>query len=68
MEEYGKVVILGKSAENYIAKDVPWKQVGWMHNRMYIKDLEAIVEAISPTAAKVISSLINFKCVPLSSY
>lgn len=54
MEEHGKVVILGKSAENYTDKEVPWKPIGWMHNRMYMKDLEAIVEAISPTAAKVL--------------
>mgnify|MGYP000683979062 CR=1 FL=1 len=56
MEEHGKVVILGKSVEpeEYPGdKEVPWKSCGWLHKRMYIQDLEAIVEATSPTAAKV---------------
>jgi hypothetical protein len=54
MHEHGKVVILGKSIESYEAKEVPWKPTGWLHKRMSIQDLEAIVEAITPTTAKVI--------------
>ena len=53
MHEHGKVVILGKSIEGYEAKEVPWKPTGWLHKRMSIRDLEAIVEALSPTTAKV---------------
>lgn len=55
MQEYGKVVILGNSVEEkeYTTKEVPWRAEGWLHKRMSIKELEAIVEAISPTAAKV---------------
>lgn len=66
MEEHGKVVILGKSAENYTHKEVPWKPVGWTHNRMYMKDLEAIVEAVSPTAARV-EFRIQQSCTTLES-
>ena len=55
MQEHGKVVILGSSVEEkeYTTKEVPWRAEGWLHKRMSIKELEAIVEAISPTAAKV---------------
>jgi hypothetical protein len=57
MHEHGKVVILGKSIESYEAKEVPWKPTGWLHKRMSIKDLEAVVEAITPTTAKVMLAL-----------
>lgn len=53
MHEHGKVVILGKSVDAHPSKEVPWKATGWLHKRMSIQDIEAIVEAISPTAAKV---------------
>jgi len=51
MEE-GKIVLLGKSTEEYKEKDVPWKTVGWCHNRLYVKEFEAVIEIISPTCAK----------------
>jgi hypothetical protein len=53
MVEHGKVVILGKSVDAHPTKAVPWKATGWLHKRMDVQDIEAIVEAISPTAAKV---------------
>ena len=55
MQEYGKVVILGKSVEEeaYSTKSVPWKSTGWLHKRMRVQDMEAIVEALSPTTAQV---------------
>lgn len=53
MQEHGKVVILGKSVESHPTKEVPFKKTGWLHKRMSIQDMEAIVEAITPTTAKV---------------
>ncbi len=61
MQEYGKVVILGKSVEeeSYSAKSVPWKSTGWLHKRMRVQDMEAIVEALSPTTAQVSEQVTN---------
>jgi hypothetical protein len=54
MQEHGKIVILGKSVDSYEPKPVPFKPVGWCHNRLVVKELEAIIEVSSPSTAKVI--------------
>jgi len=36
---------------------VPWRSVGWFHNRMVVKDFKAIFEITSPTSAKVSDDL-----------
>lgn len=61
MQEHGKVVILGHSIEEYPDKPVPWKSCGWLHKRMKVQDMEAIVEALSPTAAQVSNTLCPIK-------
>lgn len=51
--ENGKILILGKSIEEYEAKPLPFKAAGWFHNRMKVKVFSAIVEVLTPTSAKV---------------
>lgn len=57
MQEYGKVVILGRSVEKHPVEckeeSVPWKACGWLHKRMHVQDMEAVVEALSPNTAQV---------------
>eukprot|EP01032_Pedospumella_encystans_P032587 gene32587-36793_t len=57
MQEYGKVVILGHSVEKHPdeskEKSVPWKSCGWLHKRMHVQDMEAVVEALSPNTAQM---------------
>ena len=62
VQEHNKVLILGESlpedAEAVMnrAMTVPWRSVGWFHNRLIVKDFKAIIEMTSPTSAKVIST------------
>lgn len=62
VQEHNKVLILGESlpedAEDAMnrANTVPWRAVGWFHNRLIVKDFKAIIEITSPTSAKVITT------------
>jgi len=71
MQEYGKVVILGHSVEKHPdeskEKSVPWKSCGWLHKRMHVQDMEAVVEALSPNTAQVRHNKF-FLCVLLFYY
>ncbi len=64
MQEYGKVVILGHSVEKHPdeskEKSVPWKSCGWLHKRMHVQDMEAVVEALSPNTAQVQCFIFHF--------
>jgi hypothetical protein len=53
LHEHGKLVITGKSIEEYEPKPLPLKPVGWFHNRMVVKEFKVICEINSPTNAKV---------------
>lgn len=62
VQEHNKVLILGESlpedaeAAMNRAMTVPWRSVGWFHNRLIVKDFKAIIEITSPTSAKVITT------------
>lgn len=53
LQEHGKVIILGGSIDDYPEKTVPWKEVGWFHNKMKITEFKTIIEITSTTSAKV---------------
>ena len=59
VQEHNKVLILGESlpedAEDAMSRPmtVPWRSIGWFHNRLIVKDFKAIIEITSPTSAKV---------------
>lgn len=53
LHEHGKLIITGKSIEEYGPKPLPLKAVGWFHNRMVVKEFKVICEINSPTNAKV---------------
>ena len=44
------------------AMTVPWRSVGWFHNRLIVKDFKAIIEITSPTSAKVITTTATSMC------
>ncbi len=53
LHEHGKLIIIGRSIEEYGPKPLPLKAVGWFHNRMVVKEFKVICEINSPTNAKV---------------
>ena len=61
VQDHNKVLILGESlsedAEEAMSRAmiVPWRSIGWFHNRLIVKDFKAIIEITSPTSAKVIT-------------
>eukprot|EP00607_Mallomonas_marina_P004429 CAMPEP_0182437448 /NCGR_PEP_ID=MMETSP1167-20130531/85057_1 /TAXON_ID=2988 /ORGANISM="Mallomonas Sp, Strain CCMP3275" /LENGTH=347 /DNA_ID=CAMNT_0024630377 /DNA_START=618 /DNA_END=1661 /DNA_ORIENTATION=- len=54
LTETGSVVLLGRSIEEWEDPVIPWKPTGWLHDRMILKDLKALIEVESPNHAKVI--------------
>lgn len=61
--EHGKLLIIGKSIDDYPAKQVPFKPKGWFQDRMSVKEFKTITEVLSPTSAKtVIVADINPNC------
>jgi len=58
VQEHNKVLILGESlsedAEEAMSRAmiVPWRSIGWFHNRLIVKDFKVIIEITSPTSAK----------------
>lgn len=69
MQEQGKVLVLGRSVpeEAEEAKNraipVPFRAIGWFHNRIVVKDLKATFELTSPSSVKVMMlrlSVANF--------
>jgi hypothetical protein len=53
LHEYGKILIIGKSIDDYPDKEVPFKPKGWFQDRMTVKEFKTITEVLSPTSAKV---------------
>lgn len=53
LHEHGKLLIVGKSIEEYPDKKVPFREKGWFQDRMTVKMFKAITEILSPTSAKV---------------
>ena len=68
VQEHNKVLILGESlpedaeAAMNRAMTVPWRSVGWFHDRLIVKDFKAIIEITSPTSAKVITTTATSMC------
>ena len=56
LRERGKILILGKSIDDYTDNPdnpVPWRSIGWGHNRVIVKEYKAIIDVLSATSAKV---------------
>lgn len=53
--ENSKILILGRSIDEHPTgeKELPFKAIGWLHNRMVVKEFSAILEVLTPTSAKV---------------
>ena len=51
--EYGKVVLLCSSVDSYPGIELPQAVSGYFHDRIDLKTMKVIVEATSPTDAKV---------------
>jgi hypothetical protein len=54
--ESGKMIIVGKSIETFSnssgeAVDIPWKSVGWLHNKLIIKEFKLVLDILSPSTA-----------------
>eukprot|EP01039_Chlorochromonas_danica_P001567 gene1567-1712_t len=63
LTEHGKLLIIGKSIDNYPEKEVPFRTPGWFHDRMEVKQFRAITEVLTPTSAKtVIVADVNPRC------
>lgn len=56
--ENSKILILGRSIDEHPTgeKELPFKAVGWLHNRMVVKEFSALLEVLTPTSAKVLYS------------
>ena len=53
-QENDEIIIVGKSMESYSGQgDIPWKPVGWFHQRLIIKEFKLVLHIESPTTAKV---------------
>ena len=53
-QENDEIIIVGKSVESYSGQgDIPWKPVGWFHQRLIIKEFKLVLHIESPTTAKV---------------
>lgn len=54
--ECGKIIIVGKSIDSYSNSSgevrIPWKPVGWFHQRLVIKEFHLVMDIVSPTSAK----------------
>jgi hypothetical protein len=55
LEEKERILIIGKSVNEYGDKPIPLQPIGWFHNRMEIKELCTNIHILSPTVAKVSS-------------
>lgn len=40
--------------QSIVGKPVPWVDIGWLHDRVDIREFKAVVEVVSPQAAKTI--------------
>lgn len=54
LKEHGMVIINGKSIDQYEPKAIPYRPIGWLHNRMEIKEFFSNIHILSPTAAKTV--------------
>jgi hypothetical protein len=52
MEEYGTIVLVGNSVDDFPGADIPFKPAGWGHQTMEVKTFNAVVEIVSPTSAR----------------
>jgi hypothetical protein len=51
--ECDKMIIVGKSIESYGEFEIPWKNIGWFHDRIIVKEFQLVLNIVSPTAAEV---------------
>jgi hypothetical protein len=53
-QENDEMIIMGKSVDSYSGQgSIPWKPVGWFHQRLIIKEFKLVIHIESPTTAKV---------------
>lgn len=52
LEEYGLIVLLGESVDSYDGIEIPFKPAGWGHQIMQVKEFNAVIEVLSPNAAR----------------
>jgi len=50
--ESDKIIIVGKSIESYGDVKIPWKSIGWFHNRIDVKEFKLVLNIVSPSAAE----------------
>jgi hypothetical protein len=56
MFEYGRIIIIGESIEEYPEKPIPWKPISWRQNHMILKELKSTIQVINSAKAKVSES------------
>jgi hypothetical protein len=54
LHEHGKILILGKSTEEWPGKEIPFKPTGWLHDKVDIKEFKALIHVLSPQSAKTV--------------
>ncbi len=57
LQDESSIVLVAKSIDEYEGLELPPNNSGYFHDRAYLKHLQAVVKILSPTSAKVHTSL-----------